>query len=107
MSRSLLFLIVAIFCIFTTTSGLCLWPWGGGTINVCKNAGKTNCLGVGSTNTCINLVGGPFISGFVTGTGYSCKIYSSTGCSGTSTSVDHAGWSRFPFTAKSFRCPCI
>lgn len=97
MSRSLLLLIVAIFCIFATTSG--------GYISVCKNTGKTNCLEVSSVNTCINLIGGPFISGFATGVGYSCTIYKSTGCSGTSTSVDHAGWKTFPFTAKSYRCP--
>ncbi|KAG5668944.1 hypothetical protein PVAND_016850 [Polypedilum vanderplanki] len=85
---------------------ICVWPYSGGVLNVCKRQGKADCIGVTSTSTCINLVGGPFVSGFVSGN-YKCTIYSSTGCSGTSTSVDRSGWSRFPFTPKSLKCPCV
>lgn len=107
MSRSFLFFIVGISYLISITSAFCP-PWqGGGTINVCKQRGKSNCLGVGSTNTCINLIGGPFVSGFTTGGGYSCTIYSGLACSGTSVSVNRSGWSSFPITPKSFRCPCV
>ena len=105
MKRSFIFLIVALSCVFTSA-----WcpPWqGGGTINVCKKTGKTDCLGVGSTNTCINLTGGPFLSGFTTEGHYLCTIYEGLACSGRFVSVDRNGYSNFPFTPKSFRCPCI
>ncbi|KAA8892592.1 hypothetical protein FN846DRAFT_896715 [Sphaerosporella brunnea] len=82
-------------------------PWNdGGVLQVCKNKGKTNCLGASSDDTCVNLIGGPFVSGFAGGP-YSCTIYSENGCQGTAVSVDNAGWSSFPFTAYSFRCPCV
>ncbi|KAG5681284.1 hypothetical protein PVAND_010735 [Polypedilum vanderplanki] len=85
---------------------LCIWPKTGGVLNVCKREGKADCIGVTSSSTCINLVGGPFVSGFTTGN-YQCTIYSSTGCSGTTISVDRSGWSRFPITPKSLKCPCV
>jgi hypothetical protein len=97
--------IFAIFCIIVAVQSACP-PWkSGGTINVCKNRGKSNCIGVSSTNTCINLVGGPFVSGFSSSA--ACTIYSGLGCSGTSISVDRSGWANFPITPKSVRCPCV
>jgi hypothetical protein len=83
------------------------FPWkSAGTINVCKAEGKQNCLGLSSGDTCINLTGGPFVSGF-SGQSEACTIYSEVDCKGDSNPVDQAGWSRFPYTAKSIKCPCI
>lgn len=99
-------LIVVFISAFIGAEALCP-PWqGGGTLNVCKNQGKTNCIGVSSSNTCINLTGGPFISGFSSG-GYQCTIYSGLACSGTGITVNRSGWAKFPITPKSLRCPCI
>lgn len=89
-------------------SEACL-PWQGcGVINVCKSPGKTtNCIGVSSGSTCMNLIGGPFVSGFTSGD-YRCTVYSAKGCGGSSHTVDKAGWSRFvQFTPKSIKCPCV
>lgn len=102
----LLFFFLTILSVIIITSAWCP-PWqGGGTINVCKLTKKRNCIGVGSTNTCINLVGGPFVSGFTTGN-YRCTIYSRSGCAGTSVTVDSSGWSNFPIRPNSIKCPCI
>jgi len=85
----------------------CLNPFkSAGVINVCKVAGKKTCFGVASGNTCVNLIGGPFISGFA-GQDEACYIYSEVDCKGSSTHVDRLGWSRFPYTAKSVKCPCV
>lgn len=99
--------IVLTIALAASTANAACVPWkDGGTLQVCKSAGKRNCLGASSDSTCINLIGGPFISGF-SGGGYTCRIYSGSGCSGRYASVDRDGWSRFPFTARSFRCPCV
>jgi len=83
------------------------WPWqSAGVIDVCKVAGKITCFGVSSGNTCVNLIGGPFISGFA-GQDEACTIYSEVDCKGSSTPVDRLGWSLFPYTAKSVKCPCV
>lgn len=102
--------VILILCIATAAYGWTCSPYDGttgvGYINVCKQYGKQDCLTVSSTRrTCINLIGGPFVSGYSGSTAYECKIYSSTGCSGTVNYVDRAGWSWFPFTAKSYSCP--
>jgi hypothetical protein len=104
--KFILFTTLMIACFIVGSESWC-WPGkGGGGINVCKNQGKSNCLPVSSTDTCINLIGGPFVSGYSQGH-YSCTIHSSSGCSGTSVSVDKAGWSKFPFKPQSVRCPCV
>jgi hypothetical protein len=54
----------------------------GGTLNVCKQKGRINCLSVVSQNTCINLIGGPFVSGF-TGGNYQCTVFRNRGCGGS------------------------
>ncbi len=107
MMRKGIFLVTLAFSfdLMIQAEGVC-FPWqGAGTINLCKNPGKTNCLGVSSGNTCINLIGGPFVSGYSSG-GYSCTIYAGRGCADTAISVDREGWSRFPITPLSIRCPC-
>jgi hypothetical protein len=45
------------------------------------------------------------VSGYSSG-GYSCTIYAGRGCADTAISVDREGWSRFPITPLSIRCPC-
>ena len=104
--KPFLFITLILTIVVIGSESFCPLLQGGGTINVCKNSGKTKCIGVGSSNTCINLVGGPFVSGFSSG-GYRCTIYSRAGCSGTTNTVDRGGWSRFPFIPQSVKCPCI
>lgn len=77
----------------------------GGTLNVCKQPGRRNCLAVESRNTCINLVGGPFISGVTAGR-YQCTVFKNRGCGGLTNSVNNYGGD-FTFVAASLRCPCI
>lgn len=101
-----LLVIVLFICATIGSEALCV-PWkSGGVINVCKVVGKKTCIGVTSGNTCKNLVGGPFVSGYATGN-YQCVVYSGTGCSGTYHSVDKEGWSKFCITPKSIKCPCV
>jgi hypothetical protein len=76
----------------------------GGTLNVCKQKGRINCLSVVSQNTCINLIGGPFVSGF-TGGNYQCTVFKNRGCGGSTNFVNSFGGD-FTFTAASLRCPC-
>ncbi|KAI5849252.1 hypothetical protein BZA05DRAFT_325507, partial [Tricharina praecox] len=72
-------------------------------LQLCKQQGKRNCLGVSSDDTCINLIGGPFVSGWAGGH-YQCTIYAGSGCTGTRAMVDREGWSKFDFNAWSMRC---
>ncbi|KAG5681282.1 hypothetical protein PVAND_010733 [Polypedilum vanderplanki] len=89
------------------SSCICFWPWkGNGVLNVCKQIDKIGCVGVSSDNKCENLVEGPYLSGFTSGN-YTCTIFDSTNCVGTSVSVDKDGWNRFPIEPKSLKCPCI
>ncbi|KAJ1912106.1 hypothetical protein H4219_005728, partial [Mycoemilia scoparia] len=63
----------------STVYGWCP-PWeSSGTINVCKKGGKQGCLGVSSGDTCVNLIGGPFVSGFA-GQDEACTIYKDVDC---------------------------
>lgn len=99
--------LVILFCAFFAIVNAACLPWhSGGVINVCKKTSKKECIGVTSGNTCKNLIGGPFPSGFSSGS-YSCYIYSKAGCKGTSVTVDHDGWKSFPITPKSIKCPCV
>lgn len=99
-------IVLAVAMAAGTANAVCA-PWNdGGTLQVCKSTGKRNCIGASSDDTCINLIGGPFVSGYAGG-GYTCRIYSRSGCAGSDVSVDRDGWSRFPFTARSFKCPCV
>jgi hypothetical protein len=77
----------------------------GGILNICKKKGRGECKGVSSTNTCINIIGGPYVSGFTSGS-YTCTIYKEAGCSSDSSRI-HSGSNNFPWPAKSYRCPCI
>lgn len=104
--KVLMIIALALVIAVAQSDAWCLPGKGGGTLSVCKSSGKVNCIGVGSTDTCVNLVGGPFVSGYSSGS-YSCTIFSNTGCSGTSISVDKTGWTRFPITPKSMKCPCV
>lgn len=100
-----LLVIVVVVCAAIESEAACA-PWNSaGTINVCKTSGKKNCIGVSSGDTCKNLVGGPFVSGFTSGN-YRCVVYSTTGCGGTYHSVDKDGWKNFCITPKSIKCPC-
>lgn len=105
MNKVVIFL-MTISCVILMANGWCSPLKKGGTLNVCKQTGKVNCLGVTSPDACINLVGGPFLSGFTSGN-YKCTIYSEAGCGGTSFTCDNAGWSSFKITPKSIKCPCI
>lgn len=78
----------------------------GGTMMVCKNEGKSNCIAVNSPDSCINLTGGPFKSGYTNGN-YRCTLYSVGGCAGTQWTADKAGYSRFSTLPNSVRCPCV
>lgn len=81
-------------------------PWNtGGIINICKKEYRVNCVLKSSTNTCLNLSGGPYYSGFSSGP--KCTIYSASGCAGTRITVDSTGYDIFPFQPKSFKCPCM
>ncbi|CRL06153.1 CLUMA_CG019106, isoform A [Clunio marinus] len=77
-----------------------------GIINVCRQTGRRNCVGVSSGNTCVNLNGGPFVSGFTSGN-FQCTIHSDRGCRGRSERVTRIGSNRFSITPRSFRCPCV
>ncbi|ORX85215.1 hypothetical protein K493DRAFT_85712 [Basidiobolus meristosporus CBS 931.73] len=82
-------------------------PWkSGSSMYVCKSTGKAKCINVSSGNACINLTGGPFISGYSAGS-HKCTIYSEVKCGGNSYIVDKAGYSRFPKAARSLKCPCV
>ncbi|OAQ60360.1 hypothetical protein VFPPC_14823 [Pochonia chlamydosporia 170] len=75
-------------------------------VSVCKGTGFTECIPITSAWTCDNLEskdGRPFVSGKVTSWG-SCDIFSKSGCTGISNTVDTDGWSKFPFDVLSIRC---
>ncbi|KAJ1921189.1 hypothetical protein H4219_000788 [Mycoemilia scoparia] len=97
---------LALTLFISTAYGWC-YPWqSSGTINVCKQEGKQDCRGVSSGDTCVNLNGGPFVSGFA-GQSEACKIFSDVDCKGTSNPVDQSGWNKFAFAARSIECPCV
>lgn len=99
-------IVIALFAMASLASGLC-WPWQSpGVIILYKHehlGGEARA--VGSVNTCINLEGGPYISGKAAG-GYTCHVYSRLACNGDSNAVDHGGLNKFAFHAESIRCPC-
>jgi hypothetical protein len=104
------FCALALAALAATPATVSAWcaPWNdGGTLQLCHQPGKNDCVGASSDNTCINIVGGPHVSGYASGD-YVCTIYSGLGCGGDSQStVDKAGWRRFNIEPKSFRCPCV
>ncbi|CRL06160.1 CLUMA_CG019131, isoform A [Clunio marinus] len=76
-----------------------------GVMNVCRQRGSTNCSRVESRNTCINLVGGPFVSGFA-GQVPRCTIFANEGCRGSEERITSIR-ANFSFPARSVRCPCV
>lgn len=105
MNRIILFAI-SVLIVLVESEAYCS-PWQeDGTINVCKFEGKKKCLQTSSSNSCINLFGGPFVSGYSSGS-YNCTIYERVGCKGNSQSVDQSGHSKFLFNAAAYKCPCI
>lgn len=108
-SVCVLFFGLAIILLGSSILGSQAWclPWqGGGTINVCKSVDKELCIGVASSNTCINLIGGPFVSGFSSeSTG--CHIFREKTCEGDVQHVDKTGFDKFPWQPLSLRCPCL
>lgn len=100
-------LLTLILCFIVIESESICWPWQGtGVINVCKNIDQTNCIGVSSGNTCINLIGGAFVSGFASGQ-YTCSIFKKAGCAGSQFLVHNKMNDPFPWDAESIRCPCL
>jgi len=83
-------------------------PWkSGSSMYVCYGLRKTGrCINVSSGDACINLVGGPFVSGYSAGSD-GCTVYSEVGCGGDSTWVDQSGYGKFPNRVRSLRCPCV
>ncbi|ORX80702.1 hypothetical protein K493DRAFT_308258 [Basidiobolus meristosporus CBS 931.73] len=66
---------IAMLTVATQCSAWCP-PWkSGSSMYVCKAAGKAKCINVSSGDACINLTGGPFISGYSAGS-HKCTIYS-------------------------------
>lgn len=79
----------------------------GGVLNVCKGANKSGqCIPVESRSTCINLIGGPFVSGFTNGM-YFCRVWTGKGCRGDAISVGRVGGNFDRGTAWSLWCPCV
>lgn len=70
-----------------------------------KQASGGESWKVSSNNVCNNLVSKttPFISG-QSGGNYYCTVYSQSGCSGSSLTVN--GRVKFPWNARSMRCSC-
>lgn len=96
-----------LLCGITTSMAQCNPFRASAVLNVCRNAGRSDCTGVSSRNICNNLVGPrPFISGNTSGN-YRCSIFAGVNCSGREEFVNRAGFTRFPFEARSMRCPCI
>lgn len=82
-------------------------PWKtGSSMYVCKQWGKHDCINVNSGDACINLVGGPFVSGYSAGS-HECTIYTEVACGGDDYNVDSEGYSGFRQQARSLRCPCV
>ncbi|KAG5681285.1 hypothetical protein PVAND_010736 [Polypedilum vanderplanki] len=102
---SFILLVILVFSINCSIQALCFHWKPCATIYVCRNFEKTNCFAVTCGKTCRNLVGGPYVSGFTSGS--SCVVYNGFGCSGTLVSVDRFGWSKFPIIPQSVRCLCI
>lgn len=106
MSRFLLFALTFLTALLDINAQC--WPWQDpGKMYFCGNPDKTKCnWRIGKFN-CINYRGGvPAVSGYTDGD-YECKIYKGDDCEGNIEYVNKTGWSPFPFTPKSYRCPCV
>lgn len=101
-------ILIASFIVLMTFVGskaLCPPFYRSGIMNICKDANKQNCVAISNSNSCFNL-NVPYVSGFAGGN-YNCQVYEKVGCGGNFVSVNAQGWSRFPWLAMGFRCPCI
>lgn len=105
MNRSI-FVIVVLLCVLAGAEEPAIAACRGGTLNVCKREGKVDCLSVVSSNVCINLIGGPFVSGF-SGGNYQCTVFKNKGCGGSTNFVNSFGTNKFTFVPQSLRCPCF
>lgn len=99
-----------LFSVFLAVNAVC-WIWEGpGKIYFCANLNKTNCdLLQGYALKCYQYnynTKYPIVSGYTAGD-YECRIYEGDKCEGASVLVKQSGLSPFPFSPRSYKCPCV
>jgi hypothetical protein len=82
----------------------------GSVLKVCIKTHFEDCQRIKSDDACVELeLDGPAKSGKALSPGVQCTAYRAKGCSTSAGyfSVDEDGYKEFPFSPKSFKCPCV